>query len=341
MSVDSKRSFWLDALKVFAISLVVLGHSVQTLNTDYEHHIVFKYIYAFHMPLFMFISGFLSYRDDRGMTFRTVRKRFFQLMVPFICWPILLCLLRGEPTTIPEVLMKLFYQPDRGLWFLYVLFFITLISYGMHALARQCVTSGLLRKMKIKEEIGGEVISFLIVYGLNVLLYMTSYNAYGTFYIVWHLVFFTLGYYVKKHEEWIYRHFTPIFWASLIFYAFNGQFFLLNGHPTFYEYLNCGNIFAYLYKLILGLSGCLATYLFFKRYVRLPENRLVTYIAMNTLGIYAIHQNLFGFVPVQQLFKSEFVQTSVLFGVVFAWALLLVVILSRLKWTAFCLLGKS
>ena len=45
-----KRIFWIDALRGIGIFLVVLGH------TFWKGHNV---IYAFHMPLFFFISGIL------------------------------------------------------------------------------------------------------------------------------------------------------------------------------------------------------------------------------------------------------------------------------------------
>jgi len=327
MYTESERFLWIDYLKVFAIVLVVLGHSIQTLNVNYEQNIVFKYIYSFHMPLFMFISGFLSYRGSQGITFKTVKRRFFQLLVPFVCLPITICLLKGKTDAIFIVLANTFYTTDSGLWFLHALFFIILISYGSHLLARQ---------LKIKEEI----VSFVVVYGLNFLQYMKGYAALGFYFISIYLIYFTLGYYVKKYELLVKKHFTPIFWISFIFYAFNGQFYLHSGKPTFYQYLNCGNIFAYFYKLVLGFSGCLFAYLFFKRYFKLPENRLITFIASNTLGIYAIHQNLFQFFHVENYVQNVFLQTFLLFSFVFLFTMLLVVIFSRFKITAFCFLGK-
>ncbi len=63
-SRSSKRIFWIDALKGFAIISVVIGHAllgVEQANTYPEHHkiIIFfrEWIYSWHMPLFMFLSG--------------------------------------------------------------------------------------------------------------------------------------------------------------------------------------------------------------------------------------------------------------------------------------------
>lgn len=61
-----KRLLWADSLKGILIVLVVLGHAIQeTLKVGcFENH-VWNYIYSFHMPAFMAVSGFLNYRMGR------------------------------------------------------------------------------------------------------------------------------------------------------------------------------------------------------------------------------------------------------------------------------------
>ncbi len=50
--MSNNRENWIDWLKVFALYLVVLGH---LLKESYCNNL----IYAFHMPLFFFLSGYL------------------------------------------------------------------------------------------------------------------------------------------------------------------------------------------------------------------------------------------------------------------------------------------
>lgn len=54
------RIVYIDALKLFAIFSVLWGHSIQYLITD-EYYLqpVYRFIYAFHMPLFMALSDML------------------------------------------------------------------------------------------------------------------------------------------------------------------------------------------------------------------------------------------------------------------------------------------
>ena len=51
-----EREKWVDAVKGFAIYLVILGHSIQyATSQDYNYagNTIFQIIYSFHMPLFM------------------------------------------------------------------------------------------------------------------------------------------------------------------------------------------------------------------------------------------------------------------------------------------------
>lgn len=57
-----KRILWADALKGWLMILVILGHVIQFLLKDAcdDSHL-WNYIYSFHMPAFMAVSGWLSY----------------------------------------------------------------------------------------------------------------------------------------------------------------------------------------------------------------------------------------------------------------------------------------
>lgn len=83
----SNRLEWMDGLKLFAIFLVVLGHVALFYGAEgnlYEalEAPFYLYVYAFHMPLFMTISGYFSisifYNGGN------VKKKFHSLIVPCI-----------------------------------------------------------------------------------------------------------------------------------------------------------------------------------------------------------------------------------------------------------------
>ena len=52
----------IDSLKGLLIILVILGHVITTIdNVNIVNHAVMGFIYIFHMPLFILISGYLIF----------------------------------------------------------------------------------------------------------------------------------------------------------------------------------------------------------------------------------------------------------------------------------------
>lgn len=81
-----KRDIGIDILKCIAIYLVVLGHSIQNCDVNFMRNTLFEFIYSFHMPLFAFISGFVSYNSNSYSLKDFVRKRSIQILLPAFSW---------------------------------------------------------------------------------------------------------------------------------------------------------------------------------------------------------------------------------------------------------------
>lgn len=109
--MSNNRISALDNLKFFLILLVVYGHlkSVCTI-IPYSANI----IYSFHMPLFMFISGFLSKRVDNDK-FANNTKRLFKVFLIFQFIHIAPSLLTGH------FHFSWFIIPEWTLWYVFVL----------------------------------------------------------------------------------------------------------------------------------------------------------------------------------------------------------------------------
>ena len=73
-----------DIAKAIAIILVVIGHYYPE-NAPEWYRALHSWIYTFHMPLFMFASGYiyLSFKKDEGY-FTFIKKKFRRLFVPYI-----------------------------------------------------------------------------------------------------------------------------------------------------------------------------------------------------------------------------------------------------------------
>jgi fucose 4-O-acetylase-like acetyltransferase len=125
----------LDCLKGLAIILVVAGHTAQGSTADFDNLFVFRAIYSFHMPLFMFVAGMViavSLRKAIPVQQLTVTvwsiasgipKRVFRLLIPFFAWGIISLYYPARlEETLGSWLDKLVWTPDYGLWFLLALF---------------------------------------------------------------------------------------------------------------------------------------------------------------------------------------------------------------------------
>lgn len=61
-----ERNYLFDNLKFLLIVLVVFGHSLEEISLAQDYAIIRAWIYSFHMPAFVFISGYFSKSVRRG-----------------------------------------------------------------------------------------------------------------------------------------------------------------------------------------------------------------------------------------------------------------------------------
>jgi len=121
----------IDVLRGVAIALVVIGHSIQMLVPDFDANVFFRFIYSFHMPLFFFISGLVSARGLDKPLIEQLHTKFGRLVIPFVCWFLVsqaVSAFRGSSQPLLSALSKLVFQVDGGLWFLWVLFVVTMVA---------------------------------------------------------------------------------------------------------------------------------------------------------------------------------------------------------------------
>lgn len=121
------RDYQLDNIKGLMIILVVLGHTIKQLfnfNITGGHILIPEYlyclIYSFHMPMFIFISGYLSkHNTDYTLYIRKVLEGcFVPYIVCNIAYGVLHALHNNEWANVYNILM-----PQWTLWFLLSLVF--------------------------------------------------------------------------------------------------------------------------------------------------------------------------------------------------------------------------
>lgn len=286
----------IDLLKAILIALVVLGHTIQCAISDFDSNIVFRIIYSFHMPFFMFISGYLGFSSKKDEHFIIVRCK--RLIVPYISWVIIHSvfynyadLFSGNFSGLLLYFTNIIRSPSAGgLWFLWVLFLINVAYY-------------LLNKTKRPYLFG--IFFYLLTYGLFLLLNRFEFgNVLGISLFCWHFPFFIIGCYAKEHDLMnripylsLVLLIPILIFLELIWYRVGTSSFGLNLHGELLYIYN---------KLINYLIALLAITVLFKLSLLFKKNTLnySEWLSRNTLTIYTIHF-IFLFTSLGILMKVE------------------------------------
>lgn len=138
-----ERIKWIDYTKAFACFLVVLGHLLQSFqNARIDNNIeitsfIIWFIYLFHMPLFMCMSGYLYLKNKKIFSWKNYKKFFkkkvINLGIPYITFYLLylgINVLFSSSVNTPkgiDELIGIFNNPMAPYWFLYALLSIFMI----------------------------------------------------------------------------------------------------------------------------------------------------------------------------------------------------------------------
>ncbi len=245
-----------DAVKLLAIYLVIYGHCVQHLLPGFEYeNYVYLFIYSFHMPLFMMVSGFFSHSSMCLSYYDFIRKKARQLLLPCITWGGVIILVRFllcEPQSISTILRN-------DLWFLKSLFLCMVLTCGTFKVPRKY--------------------RFLVLVVLMIVTQFSLFRMKDMF------IPFVAGYYLKEYWDYIKKHIYLFFILCLFIYSFIGA---LNINPTFFDVQRI-SLVNYTVKqsviLITGISGSIVIILLMNMLGNLL-NPHICILGQHTLGIY-------------------------------------------------------
>lgn len=122
----------IDIIKGIAILLVLIGHVIQYASgAEYQRvgafydNVLFKFIYGFHMPLFMVVSGYLFYRTVCHKSPKDVIvSRLKTLIVPIFAFSLIEWIFRFNPQYSFFDQIRNYLSVTRyTLWFLWALFY--------------------------------------------------------------------------------------------------------------------------------------------------------------------------------------------------------------------------
>ena len=135
------RIKWIDYAKAFACLLVVIGHLLMSLraidNYSCVTEFIIWFIYLFHMPLFMCLSGILYHKQTKIITFKEYKsfelKKFINLVIPYVTFysiTMILSMIFSDSINTPKGINEwigILNNPIAPYWFLYALLSIFII----------------------------------------------------------------------------------------------------------------------------------------------------------------------------------------------------------------------
>lgn len=192
-----------------------------------------------------------------------VKKRAIQLLLPFIAWALISPFLDDRPFSF----LPLVY-PDKGLWFLYNLFFYSVIANVSEWLESE-------RKIKIEY-------SLVVFYCVLVLAMSFFHTLYNCTQLVYHIPFYYAGFLWKRHH-------LNLNMGSLTA-VMGGYFLLLLIHlvPMWKDMLIVSKPVGYVYTYILEFFGMICFFELGKHFLD-KDIPFLSNIGVKTLGIYACH----------------------------------------------------
>lgn len=131
------RILYIDFAKAIAIVLVVIGHYIP-INHPIWYGEMREVIYGFHMPLFMFASGFVYSATVRKEPYTAfIVRKIKRLMVPYFVVSVIIITIKlltqgnayvENPVTAMSY-VRIFYLPEAGYftWFIWALWWMFVI----------------------------------------------------------------------------------------------------------------------------------------------------------------------------------------------------------------------
>lgn len=132
-----RRIVWIDIAKAICIILVVIGHYIPETHPLWYGEMR-KVIYTFHMPLFMFASGYIYIATKKEISYSEfIWRKVKRLMVPYLTVSVLVVSIKlctqnqayVENPVTPFSYLKIFYLPEAGyfLWFIWALWWMFIL----------------------------------------------------------------------------------------------------------------------------------------------------------------------------------------------------------------------
>ncbi|MGN1442432.1 MAG: acyltransferase family protein [Acutalibacteraceae bacterium] len=280
--MKKERIAWIDQLKGFAFFTVILGHALTNATVK-------SWIYSFHMPLFLLITGFtLNIEKLYASDFLSVLKKNTKRMILPYVWCQLLCIipfvinvhLASKRIQIKDLLLgilcsnsRIYPMPSLPGYYIIILFFSQLLLWAV------------IKITKKNQTMTAVILCVLAAFGAA--------SGYGA--VIWHLnvvptaafIIFIgkilMEQYIKNKD--IIDNLSKVKYglSCVVLLALGAAFCSFNGRVSLH-YNSYGN--QYIYFLVSMLATSIAFCLIF---IRLRPIKILDYVGKNTLFYMMMH----------------------------------------------------
>lgn len=301
------RNKYIDYIKGITIILVIIPHCIQYgsgstyLNECFFYdNVLFKFIYSFHMPVFMMISGYLfKYSISRHSFGAIIKSRITNLLIPILVWNSIYVIIQNY--LISDETLNVFYWESyiKNLWFLWAVLWNSLLILLVHNFYHD------------------SIIIYIILF--VILLFIP--HRYNSNYYVFMYPYFLIGYIINNStysiisiiKDKLSTHFATII-ISIIFllllsmYSREDYVYTSKTNVLLERHISFHMIFIDIYRWSIGFIG---SFLFWRitqfLYRHFMTNSITTSlinIGTKTMGIYIISDYAFRFfylLPIKSL----------------------------------------
>ncbi len=280
--MQSRRVSWVDIARGIGIIAVLYGHAVS--GDSYRH-----LIYAFHMPLFFFLSGIVFSPRKNSDFLPFLRKNFKTIIIPYLLFAFLSYLIwLANRSSLPAVesvyqhFIGVIYGNSNGLFFNVVLWFLPCLFVTK-------ISFWLLTKISLRQKYILPALAVLsVVAYIFSLVYPGIKLPFGIETAMTATVFFGFGYLWKINEKQIMETVKKIAWPtffglvaiSIIFASINFDWY---GYQIDMRLNRYSNFFLFYLSALSGIGATLMI-----SYI-IGSNRVLEFIGQKSLELFIWH----------------------------------------------------
>lgn len=289
-----ERNKEIDFAKGIAALLVIWGHTIECfaegqLWIDRVH----MFIYSFHMPLFMFLSGYVFFMYSLKKRWWEIAEKSFYLLIPILIWGTVAFIRRdiiGENATFSfnNWVMSV---TVAGLWFLYAVILNNIITISIFKL----VNSSFFRSILFIFIFILMIISCEFIHSMRLITYMYPYFMGGGIAVSLHNKNLNM---LKQYASVAITLLACLFPILLMYYSENAYIYVSGIAISSSEIGISAQIINNAYRWIIGFAGIAFCYRVLKE-KNLPiliTDRIV-WIGKRSLQFYALNEIVYWVVP--------------------------------------------